>query len=94
MAITYDPAKREWTMRERRLDFEWATEVFAGRTVHQEDDRRDYGEVRMVTVGALQGRMVVLVWTQRGDDRHIISMRKANDREKAHYGKEIGTYES
>lgn len=85
MAISYDPAKRERTLRERGLDFEHAEEVFAGRTFDREDARRDYGEVRIVTIGFLQGRMLVVVWTPRGNDRHVISMRKANDREKARY---------
>ncbi|WP_425388002.1 hypothetical protein [Azospirillum halopraeferens] len=34
----------------------------------------------------MRSRMVVLVWTPRGDARRIISMRKANDREQALYG--------
>lgn len=85
MATTYDPAKREWTRAVRGLDFEDAETVFAGRVYQQRDTRRDYGEVRIVTIGFLRGRMVVVVWTQRGTDRHIISMRKANDREKARY---------
>ncbi len=87
MAITYDPAKRAWTIRERGLDFEDAEEVFAGRTYQREDDRRDYGEIRIVTVGLLRQRMVVVVWTPRGAARHVISMRKANDREKARYAR-------
>ncbi len=91
MAITYDPAKRAWTLRERRLDFEDAKEVFAGRAFEQEDDRRDYGEIRVITIGFLRDRMVVLVWTPRGSDRHIISMRKANEREKARYSREFET---
>jgi hypothetical protein len=33
MRITYDPAKREWTLRERQLDFEHASRVFAGLTI-------------------------------------------------------------
>jgi uncharacterized protein len=85
MAITYDPAKRAWTIRERGLDFEDAATVFGGRTYQRQDDRRDYGEVRIITVGLLRRRMVVVVWTPRGADRHVISMRKANDREKARY---------
>jgi uncharacterized protein len=89
MAITYDPAKRDWTLRERGLDFEAAEEVFAGRIVQRQDIRRDYGEVRIVTIGFLRGRMVVVVWTPRGSDRHIISMRKANEREKARYAQEF-----
>ena len=89
MAIAYDPAKRDWTLRERGLDFDDAEKVFTGRVFEQEDDRRDYGEIRIVTVGHLQKRMVVIVWTPRGSVRHIISMRKANEREKARYGQEF-----
>jgi uncharacterized DUF497 family protein len=92
MAITYDPAKREWTLRERGLDFERAEQVFAGPTFDRPDDRRDYGERRIVSFGILQDRMVVLVWTPRGGARHIISMRKANEREQTRYGKTLATY--
>ena len=91
MAIIYDPVKRDNTLRDRGLDFKDATEVFAGRTFEQVDARRDYGETRIVTVGHLQGRMVVLVWTQRNADRHIISMRKANEREKARFRRHFET---
>jgi uncharacterized DUF497 family protein len=87
MAITYDPAKRDWTLRERGLDFEDATKVFAGWTIDIPDSRRDYGEQRINTVGYLDGRMVIVCWTRRGQDRRIISMRKANEREQARYGK-------
>ena len=76
MAITYDPAKRDWTWRVRGLDFEDAKEVFAGTVYQQRDDRRPYGEIRLITVGFLRGRMVIVVWTARGNDRHVISMRE------------------
>lgn len=87
--ITFDSAKRDWTLRERDLDFAWAEEVFVGPTLDAVDDRRDYGEVRMVTVGYLRGRMVIVCWTPRGDARHVFSMRKANAREKAKYGTKL-----
>jgi uncharacterized DUF497 family protein len=83
--ITFDPVKRDRTLAERGLDFAHAGEIFAGRAFTRPDDRRDYGEPRFITAGFLRGRMVVLVWTPRGDARHIISMRKANDREQALY---------
>lgn len=85
MAITFDPAKRDKALVERGLDFADAAMVFAGRVLQFEDNRQDYGEVRLVSVGELAGRMVVVVWTPRGADRHIISMRKANDREQKRY---------
>jgi hypothetical protein len=67
-----------------------ADQVFAGETLTQVDDRRDYGELRLITARLLSGRMVIVIWTPRGDDRHVISMRKANDREKARYGHRLG----
>lgn len=81
MTISFDPVKRDATLRERGLYFEEAELVFAGRVVEFIDRRFDYGEDRIVTVGYLRQRMVLVVWTQRGDLRHIISMRKANARE-------------
>ncbi|MER2265536.1 BrnT family toxin [Methylobacterium oxalidis] len=90
MAITFDPAKRTRTLAERGLDFRDAETVFAGTCVSFEDERHDYGEVRVVTIGRLIGRMVILIWTPRGADRHIISMRKANDREQARYAHLLG----
>ena len=60
-------------------------EVWNGPTVTIPDNRRDYGEVRFMTVGLLAAKMVIVIWTQRGDTRRIISLRKANAREKAAY---------
>jgi uncharacterized DUF497 family protein len=89
MRITYDPAKRDWTLRERQLDFEAAAHVFAGPVFEAPDTRFAYGEERIVTFGRLHGRMVVVVWTARGDARHIISMRNANDREQARHARRL-----
>jgi uncharacterized DUF497 family protein len=83
--ITCDPSKRTKTLDDRGLDFEDAVEVFAGPTIDFPDDRKDYGETRIVTVVFLRGRMMVVVWTPRGEARHIISMRKANEREQARF---------
>ena len=89
MRITFDPAKRETTLRERGLDFADASEVFAGVTIDIPDLRHDYGESRTISVGHLRGRTVIVVWTPRGNARHVISMRKANDREKERYGQRL-----
>jgi uncharacterized DUF497 family protein len=68
-----------------RGDFARAAEVFAGRHFTAEDLRRNYDECRYITVGKLDSRIVVIVWTPRGEARRIISMRKANEREQARY---------
>ena len=83
MVLTFDPVKREKTLSDRGLDFADAAAVFAGVTLEIEDTRRNYGETRVICYGFLEGRMVVVGYTPRGADRHIFSMRKANEREKA-----------
>lgn len=85
MAITYDPAKRDLTLLNRGIDFADAEAVFSGLTMTLVDDRSDYGEIRLQTYGLLDGRLVMIVWTERAPDRHIISMRKCNDREERRF---------
>jgi hypothetical protein len=90
MRITYDPAKRARTIAARGLDFEDAAEVFAGATFETEDTRKDYGERRVICFGYLSERLVVVVYTQRSEDRHVFSMRRANEREKKRIAPQIG----
>ena len=90
MAITYDPAKRLKTLQERGLDFKDARYVFEGQTFEVEDIRNDYGEARIVCYGILAGRVVVIGYVSRGADRHVFSMRKANEREQRRVGTKIG----
>lgn len=85
MQIEFDEDKRNKTLAERGLDFARAVEVFNGRHFTAEDDRLEYSEMRYWTVGKLDGRMVMIIWTPRGEARRIISMRKANEREQARY---------
>ena len=85
MDITYDAEKRALILETRGLDFEDAVHVFAGTALTVEDDRKEYGEKRYQTSGPLKGRLVVVVWTPRGEGRHIITMWKANDRERKKY---------
>ena len=83
--ICFDPLKRLRTIEQRGLDFLDAERVFAGRTLEFEDCRRDYGEGRIVCLGLLEGRMVVIIYTQRSFFRQIISMRKANARKQLRF---------
>ena len=85
MEIDYPHPKRDATLAERGLDMARAAEIFDGATLTVVDDRKDYGEIRRITIGFLDNRMVVMVWTQRGMARRIISLRKANERERKAY---------
>jgi uncharacterized DUF497 family protein len=89
MKIEFDPDKRVMTLAERGLDMARAAEIFERSTLSFIDDREDYGELRHITVGFLDERMVVAVWTQRLNTRRIISLRKANDREQQAYGSRL-----
>lgn len=53
--------------------------------LEREDDRRDYGETRMIALGAIEGRVFVVIYTWRGDRRRLISARKANTDESKIY---------
>jgi len=90
MEIGFDPAKRAKTLVERGLDFADAARVFATEMATFEDERLDDPERRFATDGLLDGRMVAVIWTETTLGRRIISMRKANGREQARYGKHMG----
>lgn len=90
MRIPYDPAKRAKTLTERGLNFEDAVWVFEDTTVEVDDARKDYGERRVICYGLLDGRLVVIGYTPRGEVRHIFSMRKANDREQTRLAQTFG----
>ena len=90
MDLEFDPVKRDKTLLERGLDFARAGDVFSGIHFTGQDKRQNYREDRFITVGWLDSSVIVIVWTPRGETRRIISMRKANDREKALYAKHLG----
>ncbi len=54
-----------------------------------QDTRRDYGELRMIALAPINERLYCVVYVDRGDDRRIISLRKANQREFDFYEQEI-----
>ncbi|MFO1033889.1 MAG: BrnT family toxin [Hyphomicrobiales bacterium] len=89
MAIEFDPAKRLLNLEKRGLDFADAIAVIEGPNITIDDDRFEYSEKRMITFGNLANRLVVIVWTQRGGNYRIISMRKANDREQKRFGSRL-----
>ncbi len=62
--------------------FDWKTSVTVA------DDRKDYSEPRYISYGLIDGRLHVLVWTPRGNKKRIISLRKANKKERGLYYEE------
>jgi uncharacterized DUF497 family protein len=67
------------------LPFRTAITLFAGSFRKEEDLRRDYGERRIIAVGQVEGEILVCVYTERGTARRIISLRRANRKERHAY---------
>ena len=82
MHFTWHESKRQVTLQRRGLDFAQAEQVFVGPTFTFEDDREEYGEQRWVTLGLLNGIVVVVVHTETVDEIRVISMRKAEKDEQ------------
>lgn len=79
--ITWDEPKRRINLAKHGLDFFGAEAIFDGPMFTIEDAREDYGEQRLKTLGVLNGRVVVLVWTEREEGPHLISLRYGDKRE-------------
>jgi uncharacterized DUF497 family protein len=90
MRITYDPAKNDRNIAERGLSFERVADLDWDTAVAVEDGRRDYGERRLRVLARLDGRLHAAVITLRDDATHVISFRKANEREVKWYEQEKG----
>jgi uncharacterized protein len=92
MKLSWDEAKRQITLEERGLDFASAAELFdvSNYNYTTEDERHDYGEKRFISFGLINNPLCVVVWTPRGKVQHIISMRKANDREQKDFKITLG----
>ena len=85
----WDEEKSKRNLKKHGLSFEDAEVVFSGPCVTFEDDRFDYDERRLITLGTLEERIVLIVHTPRGENTRIISMRKANTREQKIYQKRL-----
>jgi uncharacterized DUF497 family protein len=81
----WDEAKNQTNIAKHGLSFEDADQVFSGPCATFEDDRFDYGEERLITLGLLVGRLAVIAHSPRDEGTRIISMRKGNRREQKIY---------
>jgi hypothetical protein len=85
MSFEWDKAKREANLRDHGFDFVDFPSLFEHRIVETIDDRFDYGETRIRCLGEIDGRVYVVIYTWRGENRRIISASKANVREQRTY---------
>lgn len=85
MEFDWDENKRASNLEKHGIDFHDAASFFACDLVCFEDDRQNYGEKRFIAFGKLAGRLIVTAYTLRNDKIRVLSMRKANARERRLY---------
>lgn len=85
----WDQVKNQINAEKHGLYFEDAHLIFQSETVSFEDTRFNYGEVRYITMGKLNERLIIIVHTLKNNCIRIISMRKANEREQKIYQKRL-----
>jgi uncharacterized DUF497 family protein len=65
--IEFDPAKDATNRRVHGLSLAEAETLLQGFVVQRQDERVDYGEIRLIAIGEIAGREFVCVYTRRGD---------------------------
>ena len=83
MPYEWDESKRVETLETRDVDFADIYNFDWNTAASRRSDRND--EARQVSLGMIGNRLYHVVWTERGENTRIISLRKANRRESREY---------
>ena len=83
--FAWDEAKDRRTLEKHGIGFEAVERFDWSEAQVREDTRGGYGERRFVATGLIGGRLHVVVYTERIGAYRIISLRKANPRERKRY---------
>ena len=81
----WDIAKDAANVDKHGLNFDYAIRIFAEPVLERIDQRRDYGEVRIIPLGVVDDLELTIVFTERGGRRRIISARRAHNHERRAY---------
>ncbi len=85
MIFEWDSDKDKKNRRDHNVSLAIAELMFDGPVIIDQDDRFEYGEERQVARGLIAGHVFVCVFTDRGEVRRIISLRRATKREADAY---------
>lgn len=85
MNISFDPVKNARNVAHRGLPFTLVERLDWSNAIIEEDVRKNYGERRYLALGLIEDRLHAVVFTPRAHRVHVISLRKANQREVKDY---------
>ena len=86
----WDDEKNRKNVEKHGIDFETAKRIFDSPIVSRRDERKDYNEIRYVSIGIIdQVAIIVVVHTNRQDRIRLISARPASRRERRIYYEQI-----
>jgi uncharacterized protein len=85
MKIIFDPQKDVLNLVKHGISLSAAGDIDWNTLWATPDTRQDYGEVRMIGYALIKTRLHNIVFTDRENERRVISLRKANKREVQHY---------
>ena len=83
--IVWDKTKREKNLKAHGIDLAEVGCVFDAPMVTVEDEREQYGEHRLQSLGWFRNRVVFLVWTERDESARVISCRYGDKHETRAY---------
>ncbi len=86
MKFEWDNQKNQSNIIKHGFDFVDASRIFKLPMIVEYDERENYYEDRLIAIGLLDGRVVVIVYTEPDEETiRIISLRKALSHERKYY---------
>jgi uncharacterized protein len=85
MVLEWDERKRQQIIKQRGVDIVYAALIFEGVVLTRSDDREDYGEERLISLGMVDDECFVVVHTERHGSTRLITAWKGGRHERAGY---------
>ncbi|QFY88108.1 BrnT family toxin [Magnetovirga frankeli] len=85
MEIRFDPNKNRLNLAAHGISLQLAVSLEWDLMVCREDDREDYGELRLTCLAPIGTTIYCVTFTEDDDSYRIISLRKATPREARYY---------
>jgi uncharacterized protein len=85
MGFQWDPDKSAANEAKHGITFMQAAQIFRGPVLKRPDDRKEYGEQRFIALGAYDGEVLRVVFTERDGDIRLISAWRAGRHDRERY---------